>query len=98
MLGAMLRGILADIPSVTIHDKGERLGGIVTFTVDGLTPDEVRIALRQRFINTSVVPVDAAMRSFPRRRLTDVSRASVHYYNTEDELARVAETIREFVS
>jgi len=98
MLGAMLRGMLADISSVTIRDKGERLGGIVTFTVEGLTPDEVRVALRQRFINTSVTSQAVAMRSFPSRHLTEVSRASVHYYNTEDELARVAETIRDLTS
>ncbi len=34
-LGAALRERLGAVDGVTVHDKGERRGGIVTFTVDG---------------------------------------------------------------
>lgn len=94
LLGAALRGMLSEVPGVTVRDRGERLGGIVTFTVDGFTGEEVRIALRAQHINTSITNQNFAMRSFPDRGLDSVNRASVHYYNTEDELARVADTLR----
>lgn len=93
MLGAALRGMLSDVPGVEIQDRGERLGGIVTFTVAGASAEEVRIALRENHINTSITIDGAARRTFPKRGLTEVTRASVHYYNTEDELARLAETV-----
>jgi selenocysteine lyase/cysteine desulfurase len=98
LLGALLRGMLSNIPGVTIHDHGERLGGIVTFTVEGFSSEDVRVALRERFINTSISTRTTAMRAYPPRGLTEVTRASVHYYNTEDELSRLADTIRSLVA
>jgi selenocysteine lyase/cysteine desulfurase len=98
MLGTVLRGMLSEIPRVTVHDRGDRLGGIVTFTVEGFSAEDVRIALRERFINTSISTRSMAMRSYPALGLTEVTRASVHYYNTEDELARLVNTIRGLVA
>ncbi|MBN2177380.1 MAG: aminotransferase class V-fold PLP-dependent enzyme [Demequinaceae bacterium] len=98
LLGAILRGMLTDIPGVTIRDRGERLGGIVTFTVDGLTSEQIRVRLRERFINTSITTQATAMRSFRARDLTEVTRVSAHYYNTEEELARVADAVRGMAS
>ncbi len=94
MLGAALRGMLSEIPGVTVRDRGELLGGIVTFTLEGFSAEDVRVALREHFINTSISTQAMAMRSYPARGLTEVTRASVHYYNTEDELAHMADTIR----
>ena len=39
-----------------------------------------------------------AMRNFPRRGLSEVTRASVHYYNTEEELGRLADAIANLTS
>ena len=97
-LAAGLRGMLADIPGVTVHDRGERLCGIVTFTVDGFTAEEVRVTLREHHINTWIVGAHMARRTFPAHNITEVTRASVHYYNTEDELARACDVIRELTN
>ena len=94
-LAAALRGMLAESPGVTIRDRGERLSGIVTFTVEGFSAEEVRLALREHHINTWVVPRSEAMRDFGARGIEAVSRASVHYFNTEDELARAALVVHE---
>ncbi len=96
-LAAALRGMLAEIPAVTIQDRGERLGGIVTFSVEGFAAEEVRVAMREHHINTWVVTRAAAMRDFAARGIDDATRASVHYYNTEDELARAADVVRALV-
>jgi len=96
-LAAALRGMLSEIPGVTIRDRGERLCGIVTFTVDGFSAEEVRVALREHHINTWIVRRSASMRDFTARGLEEVTRASVHYYNTEEELARTADVIRDLV-
>ncbi len=97
-LAAAFRGMLAAIPGVEIRDRGERLCGIATFTVDGFSAEEVRVALREHHINTWIVPRSMSMRDFAARDIDEVTRASVHYFNTEDELARTADIIRDLVS
>jgi selenocysteine lyase/cysteine desulfurase len=89
--------MLSEIPGVTIRDRGERLCGIVTFTIEGFSAEEVRVALREHHINTWIVTRAASMRDFAARGLDEVTRASVHYYNTEDELARTADVLRTLV-
>ena len=44
-LAARLRAGLAELPGVTVADRGEMLGAIVTFSVRGHTADDVRAAL-----------------------------------------------------
>jgi selenocysteine lyase/cysteine desulfurase len=90
-LAAELRRRLADIPGVSVRDRGRRPCGIVTFTVEGKPPRELVEALRQRRINchkSGPTPLDTRARPSP-----DLVRASVHYYNTEEEVARFAAAI-----
>jgi selenocysteine lyase/cysteine desulfurase len=44
-------------------------------------------------INISVSTIDFARYDFEARGLEAVARASVHYYNTEDELARLVDAV-----
>ncbi len=81
-----LRDRLRATDGVRVHDQGLRRCGIVTFTVDGVPAEAVRQALSERGVNTSVSPVEYALLDLPGRRLPDLVRASVHYYNVEDEL------------
>ncbi|BCJ54116.1 aminotransferase class V [Actinoplanes sp. NBRC 14428] len=85
-LAAGLRDRLRERPGVTVHDRGARLGGIVTFTVAGVDSTEVRDTLSAAGVNTSVSPADYAQWHLKGRGLPDVVRASTHYYNTEEEL------------
>ena len=69
--------------------------GIVTFTVDGVDPYELAArSADARRINISVSTIDFARYDFEARGLDAVARASVHYYNTEDELARFVGALR----
>jgi selenocysteine lyase/cysteine desulfurase len=84
----MLRDALGDLPGVEVRDRGSVLGAIVTFTVDGSNPPSVRDALQRSGINVWVSEAGSARLDFDRRGLASVVRASVHYYNTEEELGR----------
>ncbi len=98
LLGAALRAQLASVPGVRVLDRGERLSGIVTFVVDGFGAAEIRDALKAEAINVSVTGAGGAMRTFPQLGLDAVVRASVHYYNTEEELASVTSVVAGLVA
>lgn len=85
-LAALLRSSLRQLPGITVHEDGEHLSGIVTFSVDGQDAAAVQKRLRQRQVNTSVARLQTNLLDFSKRRLSDVNRASVHYYNTEAEI------------
>lgn len=96
-LAAVLRARLSDIPGVAVADIGSRRCGIVTFTVNGKPADDVRRALATRGINVSVSSPSSTLLDATARRLPDLVRASVHYYNSEAEVARFAQAIAEIV-
>jgi selenocysteine lyase/cysteine desulfurase len=85
-LGAALRARLATLRNVTLRDLGTEQCGIVTFTLDDEDPFALAARLRAEAINISVSTVDFARYDLGARGLDAVARASVHYYNTEDEL------------
>jgi selenocysteine lyase/cysteine desulfurase len=92
-LAASLRDQLLEVPGLTLHDRGVERCGIVTFTIDGVDVYELAAALRAQGINISVSAIDFARHDFEGRGLDAVGRASVHYYNTDDELARLVDAI-----
>ncbi len=85
-LGALLRQKLSTLEKVTVHDVGEVKGGIVTFSVTGYHPDQVKNHLKEYGINISWLGTPNARLDMEARGLTELVRASVHYYNTEEEL------------
>jgi cysteine desulfurase / selenocysteine lyase len=92
-LAGELRGRLSALPGVTVRDLGEELGAIVTFTVDGHPTAEVVDALRAQGVNTSLSPATYARLDFGPRGLTDLVRASPHYYNDVAELDRLVDAV-----
>ncbi len=93
MLAESLRERLRHVPALSLHDLGSERCGIVTFTIDGVDVYDLAARLRTRGINISVSTIDFARYDFEARGLDAVARASVHYYNTDDELDRLAAAI-----
>ncbi len=88
-LADRLRHHLADVSGVRVHDQGTHRCGIVTFTVDNVPAQDVQQQLSSQGVNVSVSLVDYARLDLQSRGLPDLVRASVHYYNTDDELDRL---------
>ncbi len=93
-LAETLRQGLTSIDGVSVHDKGEIRSGIVTFTVSGSSAEAVQSMLAGQRINTSVSPPAYAQFDQPHRGLPALVRASVHYYNTADEVDHLLGVLR----
>lgn len=94
LLGDLLRRELVQLDGVSVHDTGIEQCGIVSFTMDGETPDAIRVRLRDAGINVHVSrsPHIPAL-DLPVRGLDAVVRASVHYYNDEAEVERFLQAL-----
>ena len=93
MLGEKLRMVLSAEDGVTVRDIGTVRGAIVTFTVDGHEAEKVKAALHAQSINVSTVTPYSARFDMDARGLPNLVRASVHYFNTEDEIDRLVAAI-----
>jgi cysteine desulfurase / selenocysteine lyase len=88
ILGNLLRRELAAIDGISVHDLGVTKCGIVTFTADGVSADRLFAELGAQAINVDVSTPEDTRIDFEARSLEPMIRASVHYFNTEDEIAR----------
>jgi selenocysteine lyase/cysteine desulfurase len=93
VLGEALRERLGRLPGVTLRDRGQRRCGIVTFTLDREDPFALAARMREIGINISVSTIDFARYDLGARGLDAVARASVHYFNTLEELDRFADSL-----
>ena len=96
-LAYQLRSQLTTLPDVIVRDRGITQCGIVTFTVEGHDPEEIKRELAASHINVSVAVRSSALLDMDARKLTSVVRASVHYYNSEEEVERFCKQIEKVV-
>jgi cysteine desulfurase / selenocysteine lyase len=94
----VLRMRLADVPGVAVHDLGATKGGIVTFTVEGISPKEIAHALKANSINVVTSSLMSTRYDMEDRGLTEMVRASVHYLTTDDEIDRLVSTVGNMTS
>lgn len=85
-LGDYLRTQLSALEGIQVHDIGSMKSGIVSFTVDGKSANEVKEYLFEKKINVSWNGVSNTYLDMTARGLNEIVRASVHYYNTEEEI------------
>ncbi|GAC1616097.1 MAG: aminotransferase class V-fold PLP-dependent enzyme [Ktedonobacteraceae bacterium] len=92
-LSYQLRSQLTTLPDVIVRDRGVIQCGIVTFTIEGHDPENIQLELATSNINVSVAARSSALLDMDARKLTSVVRASVHYYNSEEEVERFCQHI-----
>jgi selenocysteine lyase/cysteine desulfurase len=97
-LAERLRRSLGEIPGVIVRDLGHERCGIVTFTTEGVSAPALLRALDAAKINAKTSSIFSTRYDMTARGLDMLLRASVHYYNTEDEIARFCEVVRERVA
>jgi cysteine desulfurase/selenocysteine lyase len=90
MLADGLRARLGDIGGITVRDLGNERSGLVSFTVEGLGAQEVRARLAREQITVGVNGVPYTPLDMTARKLTEIIRASVSYFNTDEEIERLA--------
>ena len=92
-LGAALREAIGTVAGVQVHEHGENLSGIVTFSKQGIPATSIQEGLRAKGINTSVARLASNQLDLAKRGLGDINRASIHYYNTHEEIARFTQAL-----
>lgn len=93
-LATLLREQLGNIDGVTVHDFGAQQCGIVTFSVNGMDSTLVKAKLAAKNINVSVGKAVSTLIYMDKNHLTSIVRASVHYYNTEEEVGVLCKEVK----
>lgn len=85
-LSRILREKLSQIEGVKLRDLGKVKSGLITFIVENKKQEDIQHYLQQENINVHVVPRDSTLLDSLGRNLEVLLRASIHYYNTEEEI------------
>ncbi|OKS88545.1 aminotransferase class V-fold PLP-dependent enzyme [Mucilaginibacter polytrichastri] len=93
-LATLFRQQLNNIEGITVHDFGSQQCGIVTFSVNGLDSTLVKSKLAEKNINVSVGKAVSTLIYMDKNHLSSIVRASVHYYNTADEIKAMCDELK----
>ncbi|MVM33569.1 aminotransferase class V-fold PLP-dependent enzyme [Spirosoma sp. HMF4905] len=94
-LCAILRTRLTELPGVQLFDEGSQLSSIITLFSEKMSAAELQAALLAEHINTSISPYEAAILDFKRKGMFSATlRISPHYFNTEDEIDRLIDSLK----
>ncbi len=85
-LSSYLRSSLEALPGVSVHDKGAVKCGIVTFMAAGKNVDDIKAAMHAQKINVTTTTRFGTRLDMEDRGLDALVRASLHYFNTEEEI------------
>lgn len=92
-LATLLRLKLRTLSGVTVRDLGQVQCGIVSFTMAGSEPSEIQQALATQQINVTTSGIGSTRLDMEARGLKVVVRASLHYYNTEEEIEQLVSAL-----
>lgn len=89
-----MRGMLSEVPGLTIHDLGRNPAAIVSFSLAGHDAAAVKARAAAHGVNVSISGPSSTLLDATARNLPTLVRASPHYFNTEDDLEALARAIR----
>ena len=93
-LAFLFRQRLRELEGIVVYDQGDELCGIVTFSIPGIPAAEVKSKLAAKNINVHIGFAQSTLYYMNRKGLDGIVRASVHYYNTEEEIELVCQELR----
>jgi cysteine desulfurase/selenocysteine lyase len=89
------------LPGVEVQEvecsEVEARSGIVTFAIKGLEAQATKAALQEKNINVSVIMAKNARLDLECRGINELVRASVHYFNTADEVEYFCDRLAQLV-
>jgi cysteine desulfurase / selenocysteine lyase len=77
-----------------VLDGPEARSGIVTFRLRTESPEATQVRLSARGINTNVALTQSARLDMDQRGIAAAVRASVHYFNTSDEITTLIDALQ----
>jgi cysteine desulfurase/selenocysteine lyase len=96
-LADQMRLKLGSIDGIAVHDYGDQKCGIVTFSVNGVDSAVVKSELAAKQINVSVGKAISTLIYMNKNQLSSVLRASLHYYNTEQEIKTMCDVLTSMI-
>jgi len=94
-LAVRLRQRLFQIRGLRVLERSTNFSGIVTFHCEQIQAEKLQLRLRKEGVNTSVARASGARLDLDREEMQAVSRASVHYYNSETEIEGFASKLED---
>lgn len=91
-----LRSALKNIQGVELCDTGIMKSGIVTFKIVGFSSLEIKKYLKAKKINVSIAFKESAL-DLHERKIDSIIRASVNYYNSNEEINFFCKAIRDLL-
>jgi selenocysteine lyase/cysteine desulfurase len=93
-LSLKLRKRLEEIGSVHLQDKGKQLCNIITFTIENMSESAIKQYFYDNGINIYTIAKNSAIIDFTQKGIEWVVRASPHYYNTDNEIDKFVEVVK----
>jgi selenocysteine lyase/cysteine desulfurase len=91
------RKLLIENTEARVLDRGRQLCGIVSALIPGSDANQLKRALRDSGVNTSVSDRQSGVIDMDDKGASTILRISPHYYNTEEEIERAVEILREIL-
>ena len=91
----LLRKELENISSIQLQDKGEHLCNIVSFSVPNRDQHQTKQYFSSKGINIYTTPKSSALIDYEEKGIDWTVRVSPHYYNTEDEIGKFIEAVKQ---
>lgn len=92
-LAERLRQGLRGLPGIELCDLGAEPCGIVSFRLEEHSSDAVRDYMLEQRINLNVSRAPSTLLDMTQRGISDLVRASLHYYNSEEEVERLLQNL-----
>jgi selenocysteine lyase/cysteine desulfurase len=93
-LAKYLRDSLRNVKGIIVTDTGLKQSGIVTFTYQKSDPTAIKKYLSEHAVNVSIIVASSSLLDFDERNIKESIRASVHYFNTKEEIDKVVALLK----